>query len=416
MAPLLSRQQLEALGFAERTYDEYLEAYARWRSANVLNLADERRQIEAIVQHCGPRGLVENPAALIARGLVPYIDPITLEEGLVPDDVIKLHGTCVSRFTAVRLALAAADETAPPRAPTDLEPLTRADMAALGLDADTFRFFRSAGGESLPPPERQPLFRRNRLQQFNLGRFDPLPWLRLGFVLPGAQGPPSASLRETLDHMTFAVQTTHRPSAAPERYDYVLVATLLEYSAAWLAESLVERRTAMPLDDSLAAALFARDPAGRLGATIGHTIVLGGMRPPSTAENRALFDALLGDGGRRVLQQIQRIAAPFTRLAGDYFFERHTGVELATSGGTGRDQALERARVVFFILATQLEATPEIRALLGSTTATGPYADAYLLAALDAQAARLPPPLGESALAALEQRLGAALLERPATQ
>lgn len=141
------RKRAEAAAEFAMPTDEYRNAYREFFMSLLpaARLALQR-QIVARVAVCGNAGLIDDPAEyerLISEGLLPYTEPVALDDGIVPADAVQIHGRCVSRRSLIAYLEARAEVAghAPPL--FDGTPVTRQDMALLDLDADDYRFFNA---------------------------------------------------------------------------------------------------------------------------------------------------------------------------------------------------------------------------------------------------------------------------------
>ncbi len=124
--------------------------------------AAEREQIEELVGACGQGELIiedtDRYDQLIAAGLVPITDPFTQQEGVPVDDLVAIHGICMSRTSVLHyLDANRYNYNNAPRMPSGL-PITPDDLQNhLGLNPNDYGFFNPNLPRQGPAPAVEPL-------------------------------------------------------------------------------------------------------------------------------------------------------------------------------------------------------------------------------------------------------------------
>lgn len=167
------RSRAEAAAETASSDDEYIAAYRAFFTSLLpeARLALQRRIVER-VEMCGNSGLVDNEddyVRLINQGLMPYTDPVTLNDGIVPSDTIELHGQCISRRGVITYLETQAEQAGHVPRLFDGMPLTRADMLTLNLDANDYRFFNS---RRAPTRAREPVAYQPPAHDINMNNND----------------------------------------------------------------------------------------------------------------------------------------------------------------------------------------------------------------------------------------------------
>jgi len=138
------RTRIQAEEEFEVSEEQFIDNYERSFAQLTLEQRNEIiTRIRAQIRTCGKLGLIKNEAekeALVTRGLMPYTDPFTLTDGIVPSDSVQIHGQCVSRRSMVQYLGKVGDETSQPSLFDGLS-VTAEDMILLDLDANDYRFF-----------------------------------------------------------------------------------------------------------------------------------------------------------------------------------------------------------------------------------------------------------------------------------
>lgn len=157
--PAISRRATRELFVVP--FDERIQQYQLTRPQTASGLAEERANLLRYLnspEHCNRIGILETQAnidAALDMGLIPIVDVITLEEGLIPSDTIKFRGVrCISlsglyQYLDVVGNQGAARQQFLPALP-DGTKVTRDDMFQLGLDPTEYAFFNS--DIVVPPP------------------------------------------------------------------------------------------------------------------------------------------------------------------------------------------------------------------------------------------------------------------------
>jgi len=144
MAANGSLAALEREEAAARAREE--QRQAQRANMTLAQRQEERFLIEQHIAQCRSMQSIDNEperSELIERGYVPIIDVQTLDRGIAIEDLIRIHNQCRSRRALIIYLNGERDRTQPPNIGTG-HPLTRADMAALGLNANEYRFFNIA--------------------------------------------------------------------------------------------------------------------------------------------------------------------------------------------------------------------------------------------------------------------------------
>lgn len=132
--------------FAESVDNFYASYEAAWKELSPFQREEQRRRIQELIDVCGDEGKLDDPIEYeetVAKGLLPYIDPILLENGIVPSDAVVIHGRCVSRRAMIEQLDRVSDEVRVPNAFDGLR-VTLIDMNILDLDPNDYRFFNSS--------------------------------------------------------------------------------------------------------------------------------------------------------------------------------------------------------------------------------------------------------------------------------
>lgn len=137
-----TRRALADYGDSDGALRRYVERRIGMSAAELT--ADEQR-ILRIIAHCGNAGLVEpgpyRDRLIRPQGLVPYVDQFSQNTGIIPNDLVRLHGRCVSRIEVLRYLEEVADRATPPRM-HDGTSLTLADTDTLNISAFEYPFFQ----------------------------------------------------------------------------------------------------------------------------------------------------------------------------------------------------------------------------------------------------------------------------------
>lgn len=108
----------------------------------------ERRLITQRMRECAMRATLVDGAALqeslIAQGKLPFVDPISFDDGIDLHDTVLFHDNCVSKSAMLRYLDVNRDEEQVPRMFDGL-PITADEMRNIfGLDPQLYRFFNPA--------------------------------------------------------------------------------------------------------------------------------------------------------------------------------------------------------------------------------------------------------------------------------
>lgn len=149
------KTRIEARSLYEQDYDEYLAEYR----AFIEQLVEPQRSlylenIRARIEQCGPFGLIADETLrdeLLAQGLLPYTEPNSLVDGIVPVDAVKLHDRCMSRRWVAQYAETHAEEFQAPRLADGLV-ITADDLERLDLLASDYRFINPLRPRTRPMP------------------------------------------------------------------------------------------------------------------------------------------------------------------------------------------------------------------------------------------------------------------------
>lgn len=142
-----ARKRTEAHAEYAMDTDAYNAAYkVQWLAYTPEEREANIARIRTLMEVCGDNGLLASADEIetaIQNGLLPYQDPFTQDDGIVPNDAVFLHSRCVSRREMIRYLESAAEEVTLPRL-FDGTTVTLDDMAILDLDASDYRFFNNS--------------------------------------------------------------------------------------------------------------------------------------------------------------------------------------------------------------------------------------------------------------------------------